>query len=201
VSSSESALLLGRPVIYTRPFSNRCVLLGRAVPNYTPCSPLSRQNEPFCRDFRHCRCWNRAKLTSMKALIVVICFFVCATASKGGDMFSPATGSTLLTKCHAAEKMDEVSPQLTSEEREAAAFCLGYIQGSVTVDRDWQAGEDHYHTPSSKQVWPHFCVPDSATYPQIVRITVKWLESNPKFLNEAGWRDVHRALMEAYPCP
>lgn len=45
-----------------------------------------------------------------------------------------------------------------------------------------------------------FCEPDSITNGQRARIVVKYLEDNPKLLNQRDVALVWRALMDAYPC-
>ena len=51
---------------------------------------------------------------------------------------SAVDGNMLLTKCHAAERMTEVSPKLTEDEWSAAFHCLGFVQGVMAADSIWQ---------------------------------------------------------------
>ena len=54
---------------------------------------------------------------------------------------SSVDGNILLTKCHPALQMAEVSPKLSQEEWMAAFYCLGFVQGlsshSKSVDLLW----------------------------------------------------------------
>ena len=46
-----------------------------------------------------------------------------------------------------------------------------------------------------------FCIPDGVTYDQLMKITVKYLEQDPKNLHWSAHALVHNALMDAYHCP
>ena len=99
---------------------------------------------------------------------------------------SAVDGNLLLAKCHAAEKMTEVSPKLSSEEWEAGFYCLGFVQGVMDADGVWQAGVSKGLGSKTAGILP-YCVPNDVSWPQIIRVLVKWLEDNPDKLNSSGY--------------
>ncbi len=71
--------------------------------------------------------------------------------------------------------------------------CAGYLQGVVDSH-----GASKRHGLCYRQ--DQFCLPDRVSSQQLVRITVKYLESHPDILHSdvAGW--VIKAFIEAFPC-
>ena len=112
---------------------------------------------------------------------------------------SAVDGKTLLANCHAAQQMDEVSPKLNSDEWSAGFYCLGFVQGVVDADNIWQTAAKK---ALGSKAFPlvSYCVPDDVSWPQLVRILVKWLEDNPSKLNLSGYDVIHMALDKTYPC-
>ncbi|MGA2537347.1 MAG: Rap1a/Tai family immunity protein, partial [Terracidiphilus sp.] len=94
-------------------------------------------------------------------------------------------GNTLLAKCHPAEQMAEVSPKLTNDEWAAAFYCLGFVQGAMDADAIWQTGEAKIPGQKTRSILP-YCAPKDVSWPQVIRIIVKWLEDNPDKLNDPG---------------
>ena len=69
------------------------------------------------------------------------------------------------------------------------SYCLGYVSGVFdTVISDSDRGK-------------FFCVPDGVTYDQLSKVTVKYLEQNPKNLHWTAFALVHNAILDAYRCP
>jgi hypothetical protein len=46
----------------------------------------------------------------------------------------------------------------------------------------------------------HYCIERNTTLEQVIRILVKYLEENPKELNENGWVCLQAALLKDFPC-
>lgn len=92
--------------------------------------------------------------------------------------------------------MAEVSPKLSEQEWAAAFYCLGFVQGVMDADAIWQVGETQAHGTKAR-----YCAPQDASWPQIIRILVKWLEDNPEKLNLPGYDVINFAMSKAYPCP
>jgi hypothetical protein len=130
----------------------------------------------------------------------LICLLISFTLSAPIAMarnLSITDGNMLLKECHAAIKAAEVSPQLTAPEWQAAAHCMGFIQGVMDADQVWYAGISE---SSGANAVKRYCVPDDATWSQLVMVVVKWLENNPADLNQAGYVHVERAMANSYPC-
>ena len=45
-----------------------------------------------------------------------------------------------------------------------------------------------------------YCVPKDASWPQLIRVLVKWLEENPDKLNLPGYDVIQLAMSKSYPC-
>jgi hypothetical protein len=71
------------------------------------------------------------------------------------------------------------------------AMCAGYTQGVVNAV--------YFYSDTLKKD-EKFCMPETVTNGQVVRIVVKYLKDNPKDLNEGRMSLVWSALMDAYPC-
>ncbi len=46
-----------------------------------------------------------------------------------------------------------------------------------------------------------YCVPKDASWPQLIRVLVKWLEDHPDKLDLPGYDVIHLAMSKSYPCP
>jgi len=82
------------------------------------------------------------------------------------------TGSELLNACK--ESTDN--------------FCIGYVSGVLDT------------TVSGSDRGKFFCIPDRVTYDQLMKITVKYLEQNPKNLHWNAFALVENAILDAYRC-
>lgn len=136
----------------------------------------------------------------MKPIFLVTAFLLSFGVFQAqGRNLSSMDGKTLLTNCHAAEKMDEVSPNLTKEEWSAGFYCLGFVQGTVDADNIWQTAETKASGSKAGQVL-FYCLPSDVSWPQLVRVLVKWLENNPSKLNLPGYDVINMAISGSYPC-
>jgi hypothetical protein len=113
---------------------------------------------------------------------------------------SSVDGNVLLTKCHPALQMAEVTPKLSQDEWAAALYCLGFVQGAMDADAVWQTAQTKALGAKAHSIL-FYCAPQDASWPQIIRILVKWLEDNPDKLNLPGYDVINFAMSKAYPCP
>jgi hypothetical protein len=96
----------------------------------------------------------------MKTLLLgVVLLFVFGALPAGARNLSSTDGNTLLSKCHAAERM-------------------------------W----------AKAQSLVFYCVPNGASWPQHIRVLVKWLEENPDKLSLSGYDVISLSMSKAYPC-
>lgn len=113
---------------------------------------------------------------------------------------SSVDGNVLLTKCHPALQMAEVTPKLSQDEWTAAFYCLGFVQGAMDADAVWQTAQTKALGAKAHSIL-FYCAPQDASWPQIIRVLVKWLEDNPDKLNLSGYDVINFAMSKAYPCP
>lgn len=124
----------------------------------------------------------------MKSGLIVTALAVVVFAASSftvGAAEIRSDGNELLSDCK----------QFLKEGRDFDGFqagkCVGLVRGvSNTVY--------FYRNVLSKDEM--FCEPNGVTNGQRVRIVVKYLEDNPKLLNEPDIVLVWRASMDAYPC-
>ncbi|MFL1524111.1 Rap1a/Tai family immunity protein [Pseudomonas sp. O230] len=97
-------------------------------------------------------------------------------------------GNELLAQC---QQYLKVADSERNYDVLAVGICGGFIGGvNSTVF--------FYSDVLKKDV--KYCMPDSVTNGQMVRIVVKYLKDNPKRLNEGRTELVWNAFMDAYPC-
>jgi Rap1a immunity proteins len=135
----------------------------------------------------------------MKTLLVTAVLLIFGASQAQARNLSAMDGKTLLTDCHAAERMDEVSPKLTKEEWSAGFYCLGFVQGTIDADNIWQTAETKA-LGSKALPLVLYCLPGDASWPQLVRILVKWLENNPAKLDLPGYDVINMAMSDSYTC-
>ena len=135
-----------------------------------------------------------------KLLIITAALFVGNACLAQSRNLSAMDGNTLLTKCHAAQKMTETSPKLSNEEWSDGFYCLGFVQGAMDADLIWQTAETKALGAKARSL-VFYCAPKDASWPQLIRVLVKWLEDNPDKLNLSGYDVINLAMSKSYPCP
>ena len=120
----------------------------------------------------------------MKKLILI---FVALSLFVGLPVMA-MDGNVLLKSCEDGIKMLEND---TSADEFNAGTCKGFILGSLQVHS--------LYTDIYKQK-PYYCLPENPPVGQLVRITVKYLKSNPEFLHYGAAVSVHNAMIQAFPC-
>ena len=129
-------------------------------------------------------------------LLAIAALWIVSAVPTSARNLSAVTGEKLLTACSAAQKTDTDEASLTDADWNEAFFCMGFVQGALDEQAVWQVGDEQSH----RETLAHFCIDNDASWPQIIRILVKWLENNPKQLNLAGVVVIQKAMADAYPC-
>lgn len=124
----------------------------------------------------------------MKAGLLTITLAVLFSSAAAIAEQAKYDGNELLGQC---QQYVKVADKEKIYDQFDAASCGGFVQG-VT-------GTVFFYSELLKND-DKFCVPDSATNGQVVRIVVKYLRDNPKLLNENKVTLVWLALRDAYPC-
>lgn len=66
-------------------------------------------------------------------VLVAATLEVLNVARASGRSLSPVDGNMLLTKCHAAQRMEEVTPKLSGEEGRQGSIALDLSRGLWTL--------------------------------------------------------------------
>lgn len=78
-------------------------------------------------------------------------------------------------------------------------MCLAYIKG--LYEGNWYVNA---YNKINKMDYPekfNGCIPSNrVTYPQIIKIYVKYLDDNPKYLSGVASQEFDNAMKEAFPC-
>lgn len=99
-------------------------------------------------------------------------------------------GNELLMQCQYYIKLVDGGTVKTNAHFSAGA-CGGFVHGVLATTL--------FYSDELKKD-EKFCVPNNATYAQLVRVVVKYLTDNPKRLNETQMVLTWAALRDAYPC-
>jgi hypothetical protein len=97
-------------------------------------------------------------------------------------------GNELLQQCQQYIKAMDGD---RSADLDAATYCEGYVAGvtnTVSFYRGTLKNEDK------------FCIEDSVTNSQVIRVVVKFLNDNPRHLNKDKMVLTWAALHNAFPC-
>ena len=133
-------------------------------------------------------------------LLCAVVLSVLSTLPACARNLSSVDGNVLLTNCHPALQMAEVSPKLSQDEWTAAFYCMGFVQGAMDADAVWQTALTKALGAKAYSV-VLYCAPQNVSWPQVIRVLVKWLEENPEKLNLSGYDVINFAMSKAYPCP
>jgi hypothetical protein len=119
-------------------------------------------------------------------------FIACVTAlSIGQSQAQGQDGSFYLQACSAAVKQSD-GGTLSPEEGSPAIFCIGYVSGFLDA---------HSLSTTQSGAKKSICMPERGiTNDQAIRIFVKYLRENPKFLHESGRMSLFVSLATAFPC-
>lgn len=127
------------------------------------------------------------------ALLVAI---VALSAIPKATALSEVNGLMLLHQCQVSIRISNEDTRVSADEVAESNHCLGYLQGVLDANGFWDAIDSRNHQVSRA----HYCIPANVTFEQVIRVLVKWLEANPKDLNEEGYIVVETALVKAFPC-
>jgi hypothetical protein len=108
--------------------------------------------------------------------------------------FGANTGNELLKQCSDAIREGD-GEHLNGTEHTDASYCIGFVQGAVQAFGIVKQMNEEMHIENR---FP--CLADKITMGQLVRITVKWMKSNPEQLHFDASSLVLQAMMGAFPC-
>jgi hypothetical protein len=118
------------------------------------------------------------------------------SASPKASAISEVNGLMLLHQCRASIRVSNEDIPVSTDEVAQSNHCLGYIQGVLDANGFWDAIDQRDNHPSRAR----YCMSEHVTFEQVIRIVVKWLEANPKELDDSGYIAVHAALVQTFPC-
>ena len=124
----------------------------------------------------------------MKAGLAVVA--LAGMLGSGAAVARGPDGNELLVECQHYIKLVD-GGTVRNDVHFDAGTCVGFVLGV--------ANAVYYYSDELKKD-QKFCVPDNASNSQLVRVVVKYLNDNPKILNEERMSLVWLALMDAYPC-
>jgi hypothetical protein len=104
-------------------------------------------------------------------------------------------GNELLERCSLAMKMSTDASTMSWTDLAKGTYCSGYIYGITSMNRGNQQIKEYFGTNESL-----FCVPKEATFRQVGRVLIKYLEDHPDKLHEHDHFLALMALTEAFPC-
>lgn len=123
----------------------------------------------------------------MKSIIFILIVFFIGTSSA----WSQTNGESLLKDCEAAIKYESRTQDLTGTEMQTG-ICIGFVQAILNTQIKAHAFLPHY--------W-QACFPSNGiSTMQAIRITVKYLQDNPKNLDITASSLVMAAMHSTYPC-
>jgi hypothetical protein len=98
----------------------------------------------------------------------------------------PHTGVVLYRSCRATVRVLDANPAGT--DIPDSEFCRGYIYGLTETFTTVMQGSP-------------FCFPSNATYGTAIRLYVRFMESNPKMMDQPQVVGMLASLHANYPCP
>jgi Rap1a immunity proteins len=118
------------------------------------------------------------------------------SVSPRASALSEVNGLMLLHQCQVSVRISNEDTRVSPDQVAESNHCLGYVQGVLDANGFWDTidkRDDH----SSRA---RYCMSESVTFEQVIRIIVKWLDANPKELNDNGYIAVQVALVKTFPC-
>ncbi len=128
--------------------------------------------------------------------IALVLLVVTAAFSAKAKALSKVDGITLLHECQVSIRISDGDTRVTADEVVSSTHCIGYVEGVIDANAFWDA-VDRRDNHSTR---PHYCMGESVTFEQVIRILVKYLEENPKELSEVGYICIQGALLKNFPC-
>jgi len=104
------------------------------------------------------------------------------------------SGSKLLRNCNSYLKL--VGGSSNSEIILGAGLCLGTVRGIIDAGAIFDTFADQAGKPPTNV----FCVPESVSTDQGIRVVIKYLEGHPEDLHQRGTTLTVLALKQAFPC-
>lgn len=114
-----------------------------------------------------------------------------AQAAQMGDEILLKDGNALLMVCAAFVAIEDRGyKNISNDDLLRGMACTSYLRGfrgGLQLDAKNQSG------------WAH-CAPDEAPAGQMVRVIVKWLQSNPQLLHLPSPVLIGLSMQKAFPC-
>lgn len=107
--------------------------------------------------------------------------------------YCTTSGSELLIYCNDAISIIDTKSRPSLTEVKGLGMCFGLIEGVLNSVLGLES-----HLPQDRRI----CVQsESIKLQQLIRIFVKYVKDNPKYLHENGTILVYASLVNAFPCP
>jgi hypothetical protein len=133
---------------------------------------------------------------SMRICFILAAVLAAISPAPKANAISEVNGLMLLHHCKASILISNEDRRVPPDQVAESNHCLGYVQGIIDANSFWDAIDNRNHQLTRA----HYCMAESVTFEQVIRVVVKWLENNPKDLNENGYIIVESALVKAFPC-
>ena len=131
------------------------------------------------------------------ALLITVLLLVAAP-NGGAQGFS--TGSDFLERCQLAVGPVPDNLEQQAGYLEVSAWCGGLIEGVLSTEAFYTGLKGVDLPPELAPSCNFFEPPDTATYNQIYRVVIKYLEENPEEMHGPAGLLTIEALIEAFPC-
>jgi Rap1a immunity proteins len=132
----------------------------------------------------------------MRVAPILLAVIAVLFASPRASALSEVNGLMLLHQCQVSIRISNEDTRVTADQVADSNHCLGYVQGVLDANGFW----DKLDMRDNHSTRARYCMSESVTFEQVIRIIVKWLEANPKELNDNGYIAVQVALVKTFPC-
>lgn len=109
--------------------------------------------------------------------------------------------------CNAAIRCDDNPGACKGAVMADMSACYAYIEGFMTgqaiaMGKVIALGteEKDLSYVEARRRYMKYCLPETVTHDQIVRVFVKYINDHPEKLHEQAGNMLHAALQEAFPC-
>jgi hypothetical protein len=106
------------------------------------------------------------------------------------------SGNDILVDCTNLVKTESIEA-VSQDKVLGMGYCIGLIDGFVTFNYVY---ESILRAGGQESDIVQMCLPDRVSTRQLADVIIKYLESNPDKLQQAGQALAAQALVDAYPC-
>jgi len=122
----------------------------------------------------------RAQLIGLAGIVVASGLW--ATPAAGQESTYNVTGNDLIRLCEGAAEAVASADQ---------GYCRGLITGAIQITRTGEYQRSGLNYP---------CVPSNATFSQMIRVVLRYLEDNPERLHLPDYVLAVEAALAGFPC-